>query len=126
VGNKVKRCDFGSIYFLRVRLPFGVRRCIGSRLAEKTWRIVSGLSSANLDDLDVLQHPGNFDLVAGNIAYDVVLPHPDPGHARQVRELVAVRIPDLCYVIQMLVRLPEISVIDYAIRPSLRRPFEAY
>jgi hypothetical protein len=89
-----------------------------SRFAAKAGRIDSELSSAYLDDLDVFQHPRDLDLVGRNVTYDVVLPHPDPGHTRQVRKLVTVRIPYLCYVVQMLVRLPEISVIDYAIRPS--------
>jgi hypothetical protein len=41
----------------------------------------------------------------------VVLPHPDPGHARQVRELVTVRIPHLRHSVEMLVCFPKISVI---------------
>jgi hypothetical protein len=69
--------------------------------------------------LDVLKHRGDLDLVGRHVHDDVVLPHPDPGHARQVRQLVAVRIPDLCDVVQVLVRLPEISVVYYAIRPSV-------
>jgi hypothetical protein len=69
--------------------------------------------------LDVFQHRGNLDLVGRHVHDDVVLPHPDPGHAGQVGQLVAVRIPDFCYVVQVLVRLPEISVVYYAIRPSM-------
>jgi hypothetical protein len=68
--------------------------------------------------LDVFQHAGDLDLVGRDVDDDVVLPHPDPGHSGQVGKLFAVRIPDLCDVIKMLVRLPEIAVVYYAIRPS--------
>ena len=90
-----------------------------SRFAAKMGRTVSESSSAYLDYLDVFQHLWNFDLLIRHVDDYVVLPHPYPGHARQVRELIAVRIPYFCYVVQVLVRLPEISVIDYALRPSL-------
>jgi hypothetical protein len=76
--------------------------------------------------LDVFEHRGDLDLIGGHVHDDVVLPHPDPGHAGQVGQLVAVRIPDFCDVVEMLVRLPEISVIDYAIRPSASGVFGAY
>jgi len=66
----------------------------------------------HFDDYDVFQHRGDLDLVVRHVRDDVVLPHPDPGHAGQVGQLVAVRIPDLCDVVEMLVCLPEISVVD--------------
>jgi hypothetical protein len=56
----------------------------------------------------------------------VVLPYANPGHAGQVGQLVAVSIPDLRHVVEVLVRLPEISVVDYAIRPSVSRGCRAY
>jgi hypothetical protein len=56
----------------------------------------------------------------------MVLPHPDPGHSGQVGKLMAVRIPYLCDVIQMLISLPEIAVIDRARRPSFSTGSGAY
>jgi len=76
--------------------------------------------------LDVLEHPGDLHVVRRNIAYDVVLAHPNPGHAGQVGQLFAVRAPDLRYVVQMLVRFPEISVVYRLIRPSSLDAIGAY
>jgi hypothetical protein len=76
--------------------------------------------------LYVLKHAGDLDLVIRHISDDVVLPHPDPGHAGQVGQLVPVRIPDLREVVQVLVGLPEISVVYRVIRPSFPSGFCPY
>jgi hypothetical protein len=76
--------------------------------------------------LDVFHHRRDLDLVCRDVHDDVVLPDAYPGHAREVGQLFAVRIPDLRYVIEVLVRLPKISVVDYAIRPSASSVYGAY
>ena len=70
----------------------------------KGWSFWSAF--AYLDYLHVFQHRGDLDLVARHVDDDVVLSHPYPGHSRQVGELVAVRVPYLGDVIQVLVRFP--------------------
>ena len=89
-------------------------------------RVAPESTLAYFDYLHVLQHAGNFDLVARHVDDDVVLPHPDPGHTWQVSELFTVSVPDLCDVIQMLVRLPQIAVVYRVIRPSLSSHSSAY
>ena len=68
-------------------------------------------ASFDLDDLHIFYLGRNLDAVVGHVEDDVVLPHPDTGHARKVRELVTVRIPHLGDTVEMLVCFPEISVI---------------
>jgi len=83
-------------------------------------------ASADLDYLYVVQRARDLDLIIRHIRDDVVLPHPDPGHAGQIGQLLSVRIPHLREVVQVFVRLPEISVVYYVIRPSLSSLFGAY
>ncbi|MGH9918744.1 MAG: hypothetical protein ACRD6W_07750 [Nitrososphaerales archaeon] len=76
--------------------------------------------------MDVFQHRRYLDLVRRDVNDDVVLPYADPRDARQVGQLVAVRVPDLRDVDEVLVCLTEISVVYHSIRPSEPGAIAAY
>jgi hypothetical protein len=76
--------------------------------------------------LDVFQHRWDLDLVGRDVNDDVILPYADSRDARQVCQLIAVRVPDLRNVVEVLVSLPEIPVVYYAIRPSEPGGIPAY
>ena len=80
-------------------------------------RRAGDLTSANFDHLDVFHHRRDLDLVARDVDDNVVLPNAYSSDAGQVCQLIAVGIPDLRHVVEVLVRLPEIPVVYYAIRP---------
>jgi hypothetical protein len=76
--------------------------------------------------VDVFYHLGDDDVVARHVDDDVVLADPDPGDARYVGQLVAVLVPNLRDAVEMLFRLPKITIVDRAIRPSESSGFGAY
>jgi hypothetical protein len=76
--------------------------------------------------VDVFYHRGDLNLDIRHIQDDMVLPHPNAGHARQICQGVAVLIPYLRDAVQMLVGLPKITIVDREIRPSVPYGFGAY
>ncbi len=78
-----------------------------------------GSGSSNLDQANIFYGVGNLDSVARHVDDDVVLAKPEADHARQVGKLVAVLVPDLRYVVEVLVRLPKVAVVNREIRPGV-------